>query len=276
LNNPRATREAEELPETRRIVRAGPQTLRGARAPPPELRGRAPPWARPKAGGLGHPACTAAVHAAAFGKGAGMNLEKQIEEAHRRLDVRDRFRLLTDFIDAERKMIEVADHKARFGLVIMGALNAALLLLVLRGHAFDPVPEPLRPWLPVLLLPYAVATFVFLLDAVRVLQPHMRHWPEVAAAAPAPLRGTETAADERPLGIMYWGAAAAADFPRYARLWTEARVGQASTELALLAYELARVNAAQYNALRRMFQGLRILLVLAAAMLGVLAFFALR
>jgi hypothetical protein len=174
-----------------------------------------------------------------------VNPEKQIEEAHRRLDVRDRFRLLTDFIDAERKMIEVADHKARFALVIMGALNDAWLLLAMRGHLFDPVPEPVRPWLLVVLLPYGAVVFVFLLDAVRVLQPHMRMWSDVAAAAPAPLRGTEVATDERPLGLMYWGAAVTAEFPRYARLWTEARVGQAGTELALLAYELARVNAAR-------------------------------
>lgn len=191
--------------------------------------------------------------------------------------MRDRFRLLTDYIDAERKMIEVADHKARFGLVIMGALNAVLLLLAMRGHLFDPVPESLRPWLPVLLLPYGAVAFVFLLDAVRVLQPHMRSWPEVSDAAPAPLRGAEAAAsDERPLGIMYWGAAATADFPRYARLWTEARVGQAGTELALLAYELARVNAAQYASLRRMFQGLRLMLALAAAFMATIAVFAVR
>jgi hypothetical protein len=205
-----------------------------------------------------------------------MNPEKQIEEAHRRLDVRDRFRLMTDFIDAERKMIDVADHKARFALVIMGALNAVLFLLAVRGHEW--VPAAARSWLLVLLLPYVVLTFAFLLDAVRVLQPHMRVWPEVAAAAaPSPLRGLGAVTeDERPLGLMYWGAAAAVDFPRYARLWTEARVGQAGTELSLLAYELAHVNARQYGALRRMFQGLRLMLVLAAVMVSALTVFAVR
>ena len=112
-----------------------------------------------------------------------MNPEKQMEEAHRRLDVRDRFRLMTELIDAERKMIEVADHKARFALVIMGALNAVLLLLAVRGHEW--IPQPFRPWLLVVLLPYGALTFVFLLDAVSVLQPHMRMWPEVAASAPS-------------------------------------------------------------------------------------------
>ena len=206
-----------------------------------------------------------------------MNPEKQMEEAHRRLDVRDRLRLLTDFVDAERKMIEVADHKARFALVIMGAMNAALLLLAVRGHVFAPVPEPMRPWLMLLLVPYGVASFVVLLDAARVLQPHMRNWTDVAAAAPLPLRGAAAAAsDERPLGLMYWGAAAAADFPHYSRLWTEVRVGQASTELALLAHELARVNRKQYLALRRLFMALRVLLVLAAVLAAVLTVFALR
>jgi hypothetical protein len=75
---------------------------------------------------------------------------------------------------------------------------------------------------------------------------------------------------------MYWGAPAAADFGRYARQWTEIRVGQASAELALLAHELARVNGAQYRALRRLFRGLQVLLVLAAVLAAVVAFFAFR
>jgi hypothetical protein len=102
--------------------------------------------------------------------------EKRLREAHRRLEARERFRLLTDLIDSQRKMIEVADHKARFALVIMGAANAALLLLVMRGHWIDAVPDGLRPWLLLIALPYGMVAFLFLLDATRVLQPHMQSY----------------------------------------------------------------------------------------------------
>jgi hypothetical protein len=199
--------------------------------------------------------------------------KKRLREAHRRLDVRERFRLLTDLIDSQRKMIEVADHKARFALVIMGAVNAGLVLLVMSGRWTEVVPAALRPWLLVILLPYGVAAFVFLLDAARVLQPHMHDWTEVAPGAP-PGGQTDGAGEQRPLGLMYWGAVLQSDLPRYSSLWTEARVGQVSAELALLAHELARVNADQYGSLRRLFRALRVMLVLAAAFVAALGAFA--
>jgi hypothetical protein len=197
--------------------------------------------------------------------------KKRLQEAHRRLDVRERFRLLTDLIDSQRKMIEVADHKARFALVIVGAVNAALVLLVMSGRWSEVVPAGLRPWLLVILLPYGVAAFVFLLDAARVLQPHMHDWAEVAVALP---QAQDTAPEQRPLGLMYWGAVLQSDLPRYSTLWTEARVGQVSAELALLAHELARVNADQYGSLKRLFRALRVMLVLAAAFVAALGAFA--
>lgn len=201
---------------------------------------------------------------------------KRLQEAHRRLGVRDRFRLLVDLVDSERKMIEVADHKARFALVIMGAVNAALLVMSMRGHWLDAVPEGYRRWLLLALVPYGVVSFVFLLDAAKVLQPHMQGWTEVAAGALRPHDGEDDPLDERPLGLMYWGAALQLDFHRYAQLWTEARVGQVSAELALLAHGLARVNADQYRYLNRLFRGLRVMLALAAALIAAVAAFAFK
>jgi hypothetical protein len=198
---------------------------------------------------------------------------KRMREAHHRLDVRDRFRLLTDLIDSQRKMIEVADHKARFALVIMGAANAALLLVVMRGHLVDGVPEGLRPWLLLVLLPYGAVAFMFLLNAARVLQPHMRNWTEVAGELRPP-GAPEAPAAEMPLGLIYWGAPLHCDYHRYAMLWTEARVGQMSAELALLAHGLARVNDEQYQALKQLFRWLRPMLALAAVLIGALTVFA--
>jgi hypothetical protein len=199
---------------------------------------------------------------------------KRIREAHRRLDVRERFRLLTDLIDSQRKMIEVADHKARFALVIMGAVNAALLLLVVRGRLIEEIPGSLRPWLLLVVLPYAVLACALLLDAAQVLRPHMLDWTEVARALPPGEAGSTP--DQRPVGLMYWGAALRTDYERYSTLWTEARVGQVSAELALLAHGLARVNADQYRYLNRLFRGLRLIVALAALLIAGLAVHALR
>jgi hypothetical protein len=201
---------------------------------------------------------------------------KRLREAHRRLDVRDRFRLLTDLIDSQRKMIEVADHKARFALVIMGAANAVLLLLVMRGHVIDGLPEALRPWLLIVLLPYGAVAFLFLLDAARVLQPHMHDWAHVARDVLPPQGADSAAAEQRPIGLLYWGAPLESDYLRYASLWTEARVGQVTAELALLAHGLARVNAGQYGYLKRLFRWLRLMLLLAAVLIAALTVFTFR
>ena len=75
---------------------------------------------------------------------------------------------------------------------------------------------------------------------------------------------------------MYWGAALQTDFHRYSRLWTEARVGPVTAELALLAHSLARVNADQYASLKRLFRELRAMLALAAVLIGGLLLFTLR
>lgn len=203
-------------------------------------------------------------------------LAKRRHEAHRRLDVRERFRLLTDLVDSQRKMIEVADHKARFALVIMGAVNATLLLLVVRGRFIEEVPKGFRPWLLLVLVPYGAVAFTFLMDAAQVLRPHMQDWTKAAAQALRPRHaqgGPEP--DERPLGLMYWGAALQTDFQRYSALWTEARVGQVSAELALLAHGLARVNADQYHSLNRLFRGLRVMVALAAILIAALSVLAL-
>jgi hypothetical protein len=214
----------------------------------------------------------------ADGKEKAWRRERKLQrEAHRRLEPRDRLRTLTDLVDSERKMIEVADHKARFALVIMGAVNAALLLFATRGRVVESIPEGVRPWLLAVLVPYGVLTFAFLLHAIEVLRPHTTAWAHDRAQARQEQHGPAAPpVDEQPLGLFYWGDVLRKDLRAYRALWRQATVGQIGAEMAVLAHGLAHVNQRQFRALSRLFRGLQVMLALAALLLGLLTYFAFR
>src|SRR5713101_889484 len=55
--------------------------------------------------------------------------KKALKDAHRPLDSWERYRALTDVLDEAIDLVDLADHKARFALIIMTATNAVILLL---------------------------------------------------------------------------------------------------------------------------------------------------
>jgi hypothetical protein len=46
----------------------------------------------------------------------------------------ERFRILADIVDEARRVTDMADHKARYALVVMGVLNAGVFFLLSRAH----------------------------------------------------------------------------------------------------------------------------------------------
>jgi hypothetical protein len=58
----------------------------------------------------------------------------------------ERFRILTELITQGRQVVEIADHKARYALVVLGALNAGVFFLIARAHLIATT-LGLRPWL---------------------------------------------------------------------------------------------------------------------------------
>jgi len=203
--------------------------------------------------------------------------EKAQSRQRRPLDDRDRLRVLTDLVDEERKLVETADHKARFAFVIMGAVNLALLVLGTREQVIGSIPAGARPWLAALLVPYGVLTFSFCLWAVEVLRPHVGEYAaELAQSRRRGQASGQPALEDPPLGLFHWTDILRKDLKEYQRLWSEVRLGQVNAELSVLAHALAHVNDAQYKALRRLYRGLQLLTALAAILMAVLGVFAFR
>ena len=65
---------------------------------------------------------------------------KLLAEQARSLDPWERYRTLVDALEEAMDLVELADRKARFALVIMGALNISFFFLVTRAELIDVLP----------------------------------------------------------------------------------------------------------------------------------------
>ena len=184
-------------------------------------------------------------------------------EQGRSLDPWERYRVLVDALEEAMDLVELADRKARFALVIMGALNIAFFFLVTRAELIDVLPPVLRPFLGFYLLIYAGVALFFFLEAIEALKPRRfrPHLPYPGEAGP----------DHFPEGLRYYEDVVLRDLEAYRRAWREVRFGQVNAELAVQNHVMARINSDKFRSLRRLYGGLRVLTLLAGGLLAVLA-----
>jgi len=186
-----------------------------------------------------------------------------LAEATRALDPWERYRTLVDTLEEAMDLVELADRKARFALVIMGALNISFFFLVTRDELIDVLPAALRPFLGFYLLTYAGVALFFFLEAIEALKPR-RFRPHL------PYPG-ESGVEHFPDGLRYYEDVVLRDLEAYRRAWREVRFGQLNAELAVQNHIMARINSDKFRSLRRLYGGLRVLTLLAGGLLAMLA-----
>ena len=184
-------------------------------------------------------------------------------ESVRALDPWERYRALVDSLEEAQDLVELADRKARFALVIMGALNVTFFFLATRSDFPDYLPQWLRPFLGFYLLVYAAVALFFFLEAIEALRPR-RFRPHV----PYPGEGGP---DHYPEGLRYYEDIVLRDLEAYRRAWRDVRFGQLNAELAVQSHVMARINLDKFRSLRRLYGGLRVLTILAGGLLAILA-----
>ncbi|HSD67064.1 MAG TPA: SdiA-regulated domain-containing protein [Vicinamibacteria bacterium] len=175
----------------------------------------------------------------------------------------ERYRALVDSLEEAQDLVELADRKARFALVIMGALNVAFFFLATRSDVADYLPQWLRPFLGFYLLLYAAVALFFFLEAIEALRPR-RFKPQL----PYPGEGGP---EHYPEGVRYYEDIIRRDLEAYRRAWREVRFGQLNAELAVQNHIMAHINLDKYSSLRRLYGGLRVLTLLAGGLLAALA-----
>lgn len=180
--------------------------------------------------------------------------KKKKKEEVRRAAPWQRYRALLDTIKESQDLVDLADHKARFALIIMGALNAAIIILGTRSDLLASLPPNLEIWLAV----YAVIAVYFLVQAIESLRP--RSMPDLS-------RKGSVSEKEESLGLRFFADALRYDMPTYLSAWQSVRVSQLNAELASQLYILARINKAKYKAVAKLYLGLQAITVLTAGLL---------
>jgi hypothetical protein len=178
------------------------------------------------------------------------------------LDPSDRYRALINGVEAAQDLIELADKKARFALVIMSLLNAVAVLLVVRGgDALIPRTGPIGIVVGIELIAYVIATVYYISQAIAALRPR----GVKSGAMPSLPNDVEPGASMR---VLFYGDVVARDRAAYRELWERLRMDNLTAELADQLYTLSWINQQKFSALTRLYFGLTVLTVLLAALIG--------
>ena len=198
--------------------------------------------------------------AARFVGKLGKKQKKLRRDAVRNLDSWERYRALTDALDEAVDLVDLADHKARFALVIMAAVNVVLFFT---ADALDPIKNSSRAMqfvVGVYLFIYVLIALYFFLQAIESLRPR-KSQPQVNPV-------DHTAIEEFPLGIRFYEDILRRDVDAYKKAWQEVRIGQLNAELAVQAHALAEINRAKYTALRKLYKGLQLMTLMAVGLVA--------
>jgi len=180
--------------------------------------------------------------------------EKLRRDAVRVPDSWERFRILLEVVDQQRNVVEIADHKARYALIILGVLNAIIFVLLGRGGVFRELPDSLKPWLVGVIAIYAALTFAFVLHAIDCLRPR-----EIGGKGSVHRAGIP--------GLLFWEGIVQHDREAYRQEWSTARMDLLNAEAILVAHRVSQLIQAKYRALHRLYNGLAVLVFLCTVLL---------
>jgi len=191
--------------------------------------------------------------------------QKAEEEARKPLDSRERYKALVDALKEAQDLIDLADHKTRFALIIMGALNAAIFIVTTRSNAMSDLPPAFRPWAVLYLLIYIPVAVFFLYQAIETLRP--RRVPDSPAQPGSP--GPSGIA-----GLRFFADVLRRPLPEYVEAWNEVRMSQLTNEVASQLYMVSKINRLKYAAVTRLYQGLQIVTMLTVILVVVAGYYA--
>jgi hypothetical protein len=189
---------------------------------------------------------------------------KRHEDANRPLDSWERYRALNDTMDEAYELVGIANREARFAAILMGALNASVVVLITRPEVQMTIPPAFKPWMGLLLAVYASVAVYFFLSAIEILRPR-RYRPH--------LDHPELDAEAQPAGVRYYEDIIMRSAEEHWVAWRQVRIGQLNAELAVQIHSLALVNKSKYAAVQRLYGGLRVMTVIVAAVIILIVYF---
>jgi hypothetical protein len=188
---------------------------------------------------------------------------KQLD-ATRPLGAWELYRALNDALDEGHDQFDLSNRDARLALMLMGGLNAALVILASQtslGAGLSPVERQIEAGVIAL---YALFAIGFLLQAIDALRPaHFRpqfdHWQKDR--------------DDFPAGVRYFEDVVLRDTESHWNAWRNISVQQLNAELAVQLHSLCLKNQARKLALRGLYRSLRNMAIVFSAILLLFAIF---
>jgi hypothetical protein len=188
---------------------------------------------------------------------------KRLFGESRPLDSWERYRALNDAIDEAYEVTDISNREARFALLVMGILNAFVVLGASRREVVGTLDPMQRTAAAALLCIYAIAAVYFLFQAIEALRPG-RHRPKLDA-----WRATGV---DVPVGIRYFEDVIERDVQSLWQAWSQVQVGQLNAELAVQLHCLSLKSNIKRAALARLFAGLRIMAILVVGLIALFVY----
>jgi hypothetical protein len=182
----------------------------------------------------------------------------------RRLGAWELYRALNDALDEGHDQFDLSNRDARLALMLMGGLNAALVVLASQtslGAGLSTIERQIEGGVIAL---YALFAIAFLLQAIDALRPtHYRprfdNWQKD--------RG------DFPRGVRYYEDVVERDTEAHWHAWSEISLQQLNAELAVQLHSVCLKNQARKLALRRLYGSLRNMAIVFSAILLLFAIF---
>jgi hypothetical protein len=170
----------------------------------------------------------------------------------RRLGAMELYRALNDAMDEGYELFDLSNREARFALILMGGLNAALFLVAAQtgfGAALSAIERQVEG---AILGVYVLLALGFLLQAIAALRPgqfrpRLGDWHGDRA--------------DFPLGVRYFESVVERTAAKHWDAWREVTIGQLNAELAVQVHSLSLKNQARKVAIRRLYSSLRLLTI---------------
>ena len=185
---------------------------------------------------------------------------RKLEAERGLLEPSQRYRVMNDSIRQAQDLIELADKKVRFALVIISVLNGVLLFVAVQaGPSVLPRFGLWGRLVQVELAAYVVLTFYHLWHAISVLRPRL-------APPPAPESLPVAVTPGASARVLFYGDVAPRDAATVRRLWDEMRQDSINAELADQLLILGRINQAKFADVAKLYAGIRLLVIILGAL----------
>ena len=173
----------------------------------------------------------------------------------RALDPWERYRALADLVDHMVEIVELADRRTRFALLILGALNGVNLLVAVRADALGIEGLGLA-FVRGYITCYVLLSLYFFSYAIVALKPRLHQTRD------------DTSSGSAPVGLRLVDDILRQTVDDFHQRWQTVQVGELNREMAWHVHVLARTNDAKYHALERVYRGLVILVILTAILIA--------